>query len=116
VNTDLFIGFNFLAAGYTHSNKSFIYSLYNINGFRPIKLSIMKPQDATVGHPDYGPAFGGNGLDLVISSNASSHSGSCSYPDSYQIAPGCTKQDYCSFFTGTSTFSPNHVEVFYVKK
>jgi len=112
---DLFITFEFLAQGYGASSKTFIYSLYSINGYHPIKLSNLKGLEATVGITAYGPAFGLNGDDLLVSNNADSNQDSHSIPNSYQIPPGCARYTHCSFFTGTNTFTPNHVEVFYVK-
>jgi len=93
---------------YSTSTRSFLFSLYNINGYQPIKLTLNGKynQDAIKGASNYGPTFGG-GHDLHISDNASSNSQSYTNTNfSYYAPPG-------KFFAGSKNFTPNDVEVFY---
>ena len=62
---------------YVSSSKSFLFSLYNINGYAPVKVNIMPGHHSTAIYTwsGYGPTFGG-GHDLHISGNA----GNNSYP------------------------------------
>ena len=52
----LFLG----SGGSASSSKSFIYSLYNINGYAPVKLQIKsgRKQYAIYRSSSYGPTFG----------------------------------------------------------
>ena len=59
---------------YSSSSKSFLYSLYNINGFSPVKLQIKSGMQSYAIYrcSTYGPTFGG-GHDIHISNNAASN-------------------------------------------
>lgn len=49
---------------YHSSRKAFLFSLYNVNGYAPVKLNI-KPSDTMIAIyscADRGPDFGGNDL------------------------------------------------------
>ena len=73
--------FSFLGSGgYASSSKSFIYSLYNINGYAPVKLQIKSGGNRNAMYRDssYGPWFGG-GADIHISNNAASNRQSHTY-------------------------------------
>ncbi|XP_015772550.1 PREDICTED: roundabout homolog 2-like [Acropora digitifera] len=100
------------------SSKSFIYSLYNINGFSPVKLQIKSGShtEATVRCFPYGPTFG-FGFDIHISNNASSNRNSFTFcGESYHLPPGySTFGSSCRFYAGGGSykFSPTDVEVFY---
>lgn len=108
----------FLGYGrYASSSKSFIFTLYNINGYAPVKQLIKSgsKQHAIYRCSRYGPTFGGGHV-IYISNNAASNKNSytacgCSYhprPGYYQ--PSCV---YCSFYAGSSRFTPTDLEVFY---
>ncbi|XP_067017567.1 probable oxidoreductase PXDNL isoform X2 [Acropora muricata] len=100
------------------SSKSFIYSLYNINGFSPVKLQIKSGShtEATVRCFPYGPTFG-FGFDIHISNNASSNRNSFTFcGESYHLPPGYSSfGSSCRFYAGGGSykFSPTDVEVFY---
>ena len=101
--------------GYASSNKSFIYSLYNINGYAPVKRQIKSARERYAIYRCY--AFGPNfGLyhDIQISNNAASNKLSFTYcGDTYRLSPGYSSFGLCSFYAGSSYFSPTDVEVFY---
>ena len=108
--------FSFLGSGgYASSSKSFIYSLYNINGYAPVKLQIKSGRNRYAIDRDsrYGPTFGG-GFDIYISNNAASHRRSyTSCGATYPLPPGYSSSGLCSFYAGSSYFTPTDVEVFY---
>ncbi|XP_044166813.1 hemicentin-2-like [Acropora millepora] len=101
---------------YSLSSKSFIYSLYNINGFSPVKLQIKSDRQfaAIYGCSSYGPRFGG-GPDIYISNNAASNRFShTSCGQTYYLPPGYSTSGYpCRFYAGGYFFTPTDVEVFY---
>ncbi|XP_067017564.1 uncharacterized protein [Acropora muricata] len=98
------------------SSKSFIYSLYNINGFSPVKLQIKSGRQSYAIYrcSSYGPAFGGGG-DLDISNNAVSNRDSyTSCGHTYHLPPGySSSRSSCRFYAGSYKFTPTDVEVFY---
>ncbi|XP_031570204.1 nidogen-2-like [Actinia tenebrosa] len=102
---------------YFSSSRSFLYSLYNTNGYSPVKLTLNGRdgnQHAIYGGSSYGPTFG-RGHDLVISNYASNTTSSHTYMGfSYYAPPGCRNGGYeCSTLAGTYGFTPNDIEVFY---
>lgn len=103
------------AAAYLTSNKAFLYSLFNINGYQPIKLNLtgVQNQYAIFAYSAAGPHFGLS--DIRIYSHASTNNNSYTKPSTYQIPPGCKKEEYCNFFAANiyDTFLINDVEVFY---
>ena len=100
-----------------YSTKTFMFSLYNINGYAPVKQNIKSSHynDAIYTCSSYGPTTG-HGRDLYISNNAASNRNSyaacdCSFtpPTGYSVS--CS---YCNYYTGGSShFTPTDVEVFY---
>ena len=96
------------------SSKSFIYSLYNINGFSPVKLQIKSGMQHYAIHGCLGPTFGG-GFDIFISNNVASNQNSytsCGY--TYHLPPGYSLSgSFCRFYAGSYKFTPTDVEVFY---
>ena len=98
------------------SSKSFLYSLYNINSYAPVKLKIksIRYSAAIYACPNYGPIFGG-GHDLLISNNAASNQQSHTYcGHTYLIPPGYSASgSSCRFYAGSYKFTPSDVEVFY---
>jgi len=117
---------NYIFGGYTDvswtsschfnsSRKSFIFSLYNINGYAPIKREIRPGYylHAIFGCANYGPRFGG-GYDIFISNNAHSYVGSythCGF--TYHLPPGYSSPGLCPFYAGSKIFAPTDVEVLY---
>ncbi|XP_068673429.1 uncharacterized protein [Montipora foliosa] len=101
---------------YASSSKSFIYSLYNINGYAPVKLQVKSggQSHAIYRCSSYGPTFGG-GHNIYISNNAASNRNSYTYCDSsYPLPPGYSPSwTYCVFYAGGYKFTPTDVEVFY---
>ena len=101
------------SGGYTPASKAFIFSLYNVNGYNPVKLTQYQYQQyAMYKESNYGPSFG-YGPDIYISDNATLNKnsstrcgGTYSYPPGYSTAG-------CEFFTGGSHFTPTDIEVFY---
>ena len=104
---------------YVSSSKSFLFSLYNINGYVPVKLNIKSSRYsyAIASGSGYGPFFGG-GADLLIQNNAASKQNSYTYcGDTYQRPPGYYSSGLsCRFYAGSYKFSPTDVEVFYETK
>ncbi|XP_015756475.1 PREDICTED: hemicentin-2-like isoform X1 [Acropora digitifera] len=106
------------SCGYASSSKSFLYSLYNINGFSPVKLQIKSGLqiNAIYRCSRYGPTFGG-GHDIHISNNAASNRNSyTSCGHTYHLPPGYSSYySSCRFYAGGGSykFTPTDVEVFY---
>ena len=98
-----------------YSSKSFLLSLYNINGYAPVKVNIMSGQygNAIYTFSSYGPNFGGH--DLYIYNNAASNSNSRTYCGwSYPLpCEYSSSGSYCRFYAGSYKFTPTDVEVFY---
>ena len=100
-------------AGYSYASKAFIFSLYNVKGYNPVKLTQYQNQQYAMYRCNTrGPTFGG-GHDIYISDdsgNSQNSYTSCGY--TYTTPSGYLTGD-CGFFTGGSHFSPTDVEVFY---
>ncbi|XP_044167035.1 uncharacterized protein LOC114949488 isoform X1 [Acropora millepora] len=98
------------------SSKSFIYSLYNVKGFSPVKLQIKSGRQkyAIYSCSSFGPSFGG-GTDIYISNNAASNRISHTYcSHTYHLPPGYSSSGYsCRFYAGSYKFTPTDIEVFY---
>ena len=103
---------------YVYSSQSFLFSLYNINGYAPVKVNIKSSRysKAIYTCSDRGPSFG-NGHDLYISNKAASKRNSYTNCDwSYPLPPGYSASGHsCRFYAGGSSykFIPTDVEVFY---
>ncbi|CAH3131750.1 unnamed protein product, partial [Porites lobata] len=101
-----------------YSNKSFLFSLYNINGYTPVKVNIKSSRYSRAIYTcsNRGPSFG-NGHDLYISSNAASNRNSYTYCGyTYHLPPGYYAYGRsCRFYAGGSSiyFTPTDVEVLY---
>ncbi|XP_068716861.1 roundabout homolog 1-like [Montipora capricornis] len=103
---------------YASSSKSFIYSLYNIKGYAPVKLRVKsgKQSLAIFRCSRYGPTFGSR-HDIHIYDNATSNRYSytlCGH--SYPLPPGYSSSDTsCRFYAGGEShkFTPTDIEVFY---
>jgi hypothetical protein len=98
---------------YSTSTKSFLYTLYNTNGFRPAKISLKTGADqSTYKSNGNGPIFGA-GHDLHIYNHASSNTNSYYYVHTYKPAPGCATSGYCIVLAGAKWFTVSDIEVFY---
>ena len=101
---------------YASSSKAFIYSLYNINGYVPVKLQIKSAQTryATDNCRGRGPMFG-VGPDIRIFDITPNNPKSwTSCGNSYPLPPGYSSSGSdCTFYAGSYKFSPTDVEVFY---
>ena len=104
---------------FVSSNQSFLFSLYNINGYAPVKVNIRSSRysHAIASGSSYGPFFGG-GADLIISNNAGSNQNSYTYcGHTYHFPPGYSAYGFsCRFYAGSYKFTPTDVEVFYETK
>jgi len=98
--------------GYSTASKAFLFSLYNKDGYNPVKLTQYQNQQYAMSHcSNYGPTFGGD--DIHISDNSMGNSGSytrCGY--TYSVPSGYSAGN-CGFFTGGYSFTPTDIEVFY---
>ncbi|XP_068717253.1 uncharacterized protein [Montipora capricornis] len=100
------------------SSKPFIYSLYNINGYAPVKLQIKSGHQSSAIYRcyNYGLTFG-KGADIRISDNATRNRNSYTHCDwSYPPPPGySSSRSSCRFYAGGGSwkFTPTDVEVFY---
>jgi len=98
--------------GYTSASKAFLFSLYNNDGYNPVKLTQYQNQHLAMYHySSYGPTFGSHAI--YVSDNALSNSNSytrCGY--TYSVPSGYSTGN-CGFFTGGNTFTPTDIEVFY---
>ena len=96
---------------YTSAIKAFLFSLYNDEGYNPVKLTQYRYQhNAMYRCSNYGPTFGGH--DIYISDNALSNQNSrtrCGY--TYSVPSGYSAGN-CGFFTGAQYFTPTDIEVF----
>ena len=80
---------------FVSSNQSFLFSLYNINGYAPVKLNIRlsRYSYAITSGSSYGPFFGG-GADLIIRNNAGSNQNSFTHcGNTYPLPPVDFMQD-----------------------
>ncbi|XP_068673418.1 uncharacterized protein [Montipora foliosa] len=106
------------SCAYASSNKSLIYSLYNINGYAPVKLQVKSGWQSRAIYrcSGYGPTFGG-GHDINIVNNAASNRISNTFCGwSYPLPPGYySTLSSCRFYAGSNRFTPTDVEVFYEK-
>jgi len=97
---------------YTYASKAFLFSLYNNDGYNPVKLTQYQNQQHAMYHCSYGPTFGYS-FDIYISDNALSKSNSYTYcGHTYSVPSGYSTGD-CGFFTGGRYFTPTDIEVFY---
>ena len=103
------------SCGYHPASKAFLFSLYNAQGYNPVKLTQYQNQgNAMYSCSTYGPTFGsGHGIYIANDAlnNLNSHT-RCGYV--YSIPSGYSS-GYCGFFTGGSHFTPTDIEVFYEK-
>ena len=99
------------SGGYSPASKAFLFSLYNKDGYNPVKLTQYQNQHLAVYHSSHGPTFGNH--DIYISNNALSNANSYTYCGTVYSAPSGYSPGDCGFFTGAQYFTPTDIEVFY---
>ena len=102
-------------AGYSYASKAFIFSLYNVKGYNPVKLTQYRNQQYAMYRCNtYGPTFGaGCGHDIYISDDSRNNGNSHTRCGCTYTTPSGYSTGDCGFFTGGSHFYPTDVEVFY---
>ena len=103
------------SCAYSYASKAFIFSLYNVKGYNPVKLTQYRNQQYAMYRCNtYGPTFGaGCGHDIYISDDSENNQNSyTSCGCTYTTPLGYSTGD-CGFFTRGFHFSPTDVEVFY---
>ena len=101
------------SCSYYSASEAFLFSLYNNDGYNPVKLTQYQSQQNAMYHcHNYGPTFGG-GHDIHISDNAMSNSGSYTYCGYTYSVPSGYSGGNCVFYTGGQHFTPTDIEVFY---
>ena len=103
------------SCAYSYANKAFIFSLYNVKGYNPVKLTQYRNQQYAMYRCNtYGPTFGaGCGHDIYISDGSGNNQNSYTRCGCTYTTPSGYSTGDCGFFTGGSHFSPTDVEVFY---
>ena len=98
------------ASSYRSSSTAFLYSLYNIYSYHPLKLGLKSGHhnSAIYDSSSYGPTFG-NGHDIYTASNRG-HT-YCGY--AYAIPSGYSSRRSCTWFAGSYSFTLSDIEVFY---
>ena len=101
---------------YASSSKSFIFSLYNINGCVPVQLQLKSGDHYTAifGCSNRGPSFG-RGHDITISyDNGRKGVSFTSCGSTYPLPPGYSSSGtVCAFYVGGYEFTPTDVEGLY---
>ena len=101
------------SCAFSSASKAFVFSLYNVNAYNPVKLTqYQNQQNAMYRCSSYGPTFGW-GHDLHISDDAKNNQYShtrCG--DTYSNPTGYSAGN-CKFFTGAYSFTPSDIEVFF---
>ena len=101
------------SCAYSSASKAFVFSLYNVKGYNPVKLTQYRYQQyAMVRCSSYGPTFG-RAHDIYIRDDvvniqhsSTRCSGTYSNPTGYSAI-------HCKFFTGALSFTPSDIEVFF---
>ena len=97
---------------YSSASKAFLFSLYNAQGYNPVKLTQYQNQGhAMYGCSTWGPFFGGH--DIRIYDNALNNQGSQTYCGFTYSVPSGYSSGWCRFLTPTDKFTPTDIEVFY---
>lgn len=105
------------SCGYTSAAKAFIFSLYNVHGYKPVKLAQYRYQGYAIYRcSSYGPTFGGyqGRHDIQLRNNAGNIQNSFTTCGStYGVPTGYISFTKCVFFSGSELFTPTNLEVFY---
>jgi len=107
------------SCGFSTASKAFLFSLYNKDGYNPVKLTqYQRKTEAIYRCSNYGPTFGYGAEhvhDVYISENPTINQPTNAYTrcgSTYSVPPGYSAGD-CGFFTGALYFTPSDIEVFY---
>ncbi|PFX12247.1 uncharacterized protein LOC111347553 [Stylophora pistillata] len=101
------------SGGWTSTSEAFIFSLRNKEGLAPFKSLVTNPTYAIYRLAVYGPTFG-LGHDICIRDNANSNTRSYTlFGHSYSVPSGV--KDRKTILAGTYHFTPDEVEVFYLR-
>jgi len=104
---------NLGSCSYSTASKAFLFSLYNKDGYNPVKLTQYRNQNNAMYHcSGYGPTFGG-GHDIYIADNSMGNLRSHTYCGHTYSVPSGYSGGNCRFFTGDLHFTPTDIEVFY---
>lgn len=100
---------------YGATTKAFIFSLRNHEGLGPFKSKARHPGRHSIGRfPGFGPTFG-HGHDIYIADNANSNTNSYTNFGQHDDFPvPSAVQNRKTVLAGTSYFTPDEVEVFYI--
>ena len=98
------------SGGWGFTRKAFVFSISNKEELDPFVSEVRSPGGAIYRSSGYGPVFG---HDIYIANNANSNSDSYARLGRFYPAPAAV-QDPFTILAGTSSFSPDEVEVFYL--
>ena len=103
------------SCAYSYASKAFIFSLYNVKGYNPVKLTQYRNQQYAMYRCNtYGPTFGaGCGHDIYISDDSRKNGNSSTRCGCTYTTPSGYSTGDCRFFTQRSHFYPTDIEVFY---
>ena len=95
---------------YGFTRKAFIFSISNKEELDPFVSEVRRPDRAIYRWSFFGPRFG---WDVYINDDANSNSNSLARLGWYYLAPAAVQNRH-TILAGTSSFSPDEVEVFYL--
>ena len=99
---------------YFTDEYAFLFSLYNIMGYRPTKLGFRSQNyEDAVRKCRFGLVIFGRGHDLVIHAGSKRGTGTTK-PGTYSIPTGCRVGSPCNFFAGSNPFNLSDMELFYL--
>ncbi|XP_066016622.1 uncharacterized protein [Pocillopora verrucosa] len=116
VNSYIFGGYTDVSwtsspCAYSSANKAFVFSLDNVKGYNPVKLTQYQNQQYAMYRCD-GPTFGSR-HDIYISNAAKNNQLSYTRCGGTYSSPSGYSAGDCKFFTGASNFTPSDIEVFF---
>ena len=98
---------------YSSASKAFVFSLYNVKGYNPVKLIQYQNQQYAMHRcSSYGPIFG-VGRDILIYDDAINNQHSYTKCGQTYKNPTGYSGENCGFFTGSRHFTPSDIEVFF---
>ena len=98
---------------YSSASKAFVFSLDNVKGYNPVKLTQYQNQQYAVYRcSPNGPTFGSR-HDIYISNAAKNNQLSYTRCGGTYSSPSGYSAGDCKFFTGASNFTPSDIEVFF---
>ena len=101
------------SCAYSPASKAFLFSLNNIKGYNPVKLTQYRNQQhAMYTCSSYGPTFG-SGFDIYIYDDAVNNQHSYTECGQTYSNPTGYSGVNCGFFTGSYYFTPSDIEVFF---